>query len=172
MRAINRWRAFRAFEAVLFAVNLVMFTIDAAVGRSYAFIIPGLLLTAAAICFQTVLIRKLERQEGRRGSLTVALLRAVTGRRLHDDVRIAELERECGIGLAPRQGAGTLAVAVHPDGVAFAPSEHFAQLAKVGRKSCVSWCPICADRWLEQERWTGGDGDEHLSNIRWTARGE
>lgn len=37
-------------------------------------------------------------------------------------------------------------VAVEPSA---APAEHFAALARVGRDSCLSFCPICADRFLE-----------------------
>lgn len=32
---------------------------------------------------------------------------------------------------------------------------HFAALARVGLGSCISCCPICDKRWIEDERWGG-----------------
>jgi hypothetical protein len=51
-------------------------------------------------------------------------------------------------GTAALSGTGTLSAKPAWDDVAY-PSEasqHFAQLAKVGRKYCLSYCPICAER--------------------------
>jgi hypothetical protein len=51
-------------------------------------------------------------------------------------------------GTAALSGSGTLSAKATWDDVAY-PSEaaqHFAQLARVGREYCPSYCPICADR--------------------------
>jgi hypothetical protein len=32
-------------------------------------------------------------------------------------------------------------------------AEHFAALARVGRESCVGFCPMCEERWIEKGRW-------------------
>lgn len=49
---------------------------------------------------------------------------------------------------AALSGTGSLSAKVTRDDVAYASesSEHFAQLARVGRERCAGFCPICAER--------------------------
>jgi hypothetical protein len=84
-----------------------------------------------------------------------AALRRITGRRRPDYELIARLERECGIGPGEplRQGTGTLTANGAPAATAalagtgsLTAAVHLAGLARVGRESCVTYCPICAAR--------------------------
>jgi hypothetical protein len=131
-----------AFQTVVIGV------MEARSGQRYPLAEPALRKITGRRKPDYELIAGLEREcgmepSGHAGSSACHLCE--TGRHAAGEMRSAPVH-EFGTAAAALAGTGSLTAAVHPDGVAFAPAEHFAQLAKVGRYSCLSPCPICAER--------------------------
>lgn len=95
MGSINFARALRAAMVTVLALNLVLGVALAATGHVALINFGAALFMVGWAAVQTGVIRRMEKREGARGSLPVALLRVITGRRRPDYARIRELEIEC-----------------------------------------------------------------------------
>ena len=103
MSRINFVRAIRALMVPFLVLNLVFGVALTATGHVALISFGAALFMVGVMAFQTHIIRRMEKQEGTRGSLPVALLRVIAGRKRPDYAHIRELEIECGLaGSEPR----------------------------------------------------------------------
>jgi hypothetical protein len=165
-RAIKRTRALRSATVLVAILGAVALAVSLAEGSAALAGMAAVTIAAilVLIIWQTRLIRS-RRREVHRPRMTPG-----------DYRRLREMEIELGWEPSKPPVPGTV---LTPAGIVMAglsapgwstlnaAAEHFAALARVGRESCISFCPICAERavrssqtdaqWIEKGRWNSDE---------------